>query len=167
MNHHLNLHYAGEAGRTKLLQRLRCALVIFILLLALSGITAFPLVTEIDFLFEHKEWFPGFLMQWIAELHRDIHKTPAPMLYGTDWLAFAHIVISLFFIPVYINPVKYKVNLRVGMAACVLIAPLAFICGPLRSIPFFHQLIDCSFGLFGFLLLLYIHKKINRLEKEL
>jgi hypothetical protein len=99
MNHHLNLHYAAEAGRTKTLGRLRFALILFILLLALSGITAFPLVAEIDFLFEHKEWFPGFLMQWIAELYRAIHKTPTPMLYGTDWLAFGHIVISLFFIP--------------------------------------------------------------------
>src|SRR6218665_1268987 len=106
MNHSLNLHYAAEAGRTRTLRRLRSALAIFIVLLALSGITAFPLVTEIDFLFAHKDWFPGFLMQWIAEVHRAIHKTPATLLYGTDWLAFAHLVIGLFFIPVCIDPVK-------------------------------------------------------------
>jgi hypothetical protein len=147
--------------------KLRLALAAFIALLVLSGVTAFPVITEIDFLFEHKNIFPGFLMQWIAELYRAIHKTPPAVLYGTDWLAFAHIVIALFFIPVYANPVKYKINLQVGMAACILVFPLAFICGPVRGIPFFHQLADCSFGLFGFLLLLFIHKKINHLEKGL
>lgn len=86
------------------------------------------------------------------------------MLYGTDWLAFAHIVISLFFIPVILKPIHYKHNLIVGIISCVLIFPLAFVCGPIRGIPFFHQLIDCLFGLFGFLYLYFILRKINQLE---
>jgi hypothetical protein len=35
------------------------------------------------------------------------------------------------------------------MIACVAIIPLAFICGPIRQIPFYWRLIDCSFGVFG------------------
>ncbi|MES2681521.1 MAG: hypothetical protein V4635_16620 [Bacteroidota bacterium] len=138
----------------------------FILLLVLSGVTAFPLQTEIDFLFLHRDTFPDFLEQWVIQLYNNIHATPAVMLYGTDWLAFAHIIIALFFIPVFLDPVKHKVNLQIGMVACLLIFPLAFVCGPVRNIPFFHQLIDCSFGLFGFLYLAYILKKINRLNTQ-
>lgn len=145
------------------MRSIRLHLAGFMALLLLSGITAFPLLTEIDFLFLHRNVFPSFLTGWIEQLYGNIHQTPAVMLYGTDWLAFAHIIISLFFIPVYINPVQYKANLLVGMTACLLVFPLAFICGPVRGIPFFHQLIDCSFGVFGFLYLYYILKKINRL----
>jgi hypothetical protein len=145
------------------MKSIRIHLAGFTALLVLSGISAFPVITEIDFLFNNIDIFPRFMLEWIAWLHYVIHETPRLMFYGTDWLAFAHIVIGLFFIPVYIDPVKYKINLRIGMAACFLVFPLAFICGPIRGIPFFHQLIDCCFGLLGFLYLYYILRKINTL----
>ena len=31
----------------------------------------------------------------------------------------------------------------------VLVVPLALICGPIRGIPFYWRLIDCSFGVLG------------------
>jgi hypothetical protein len=31
----------------------------------------------------------------------------------------------------------------------MLVVPLALVCGPLRGIPFYWQLIDCSFGVLG------------------
>lgn len=145
------------------MKTIRLHLIAFAALLVLSGITAFPVQQEIDFLFRNKDVFPGFMMQWIAQLHGVIAKTPELMLYGTDWLAFAHIIIALFFVPVYLHPQRYKTNVLVGIAACLLVFPLAFICGPARGIPFFHQLIDCAFGLLGGLYLYYILKKINRL----
>jgi hypothetical protein len=130
----------------------------------LSGITAFPIQIEIDFLLDNINLFPGTFKVWILRLYHTIHSTPEIMFYGTDWLAFAHIVISLFFIPVYFDPIKHKVNLYIGMIACILIFPLAFICGPIRNIPFFHQLIDCSFGLIGILYLSFILKLVNKLN---
>lgn len=139
-------------------------LLVFIILLLLSGVTAFPIHTEMDFLFKHKQWFPGFLEQWIEFLNTQISSTPQVMFYGTDWLAFAHIVISLFFIPVYFNPVQHRVNVVIGMIACISVFPIAFICGPIRQIPFFHQLIDCAFGVFGFLYLYFIHSKIKSIS---
>ena len=148
------------------MKTIRLHLTGFITLLVLSGITAFPLIAEIDFLYAHRAIFSITLTHWIDQLYNDIHQTPTVMLYGTDWLAFAHIVIGLFFIPVYYNPLQYRANMLVGMAACLLIFPLAFICGPIRNIPFFHQLIDCSFGVLGFLYLYYILKKINRLKNN-
>ena len=139
-------------------------LSLFIVLLLLSGITAFPIRSEINYLFAIKTVFPLFMQNWIAQLQSTIAHTPDIMLYGTDWLAFAHIVISLFFIPVLLDPQKHKINLLAGMLACLLILPLAFVCGPVRGIPFFHQLIDCAFGLIGFVYLFFIYKKINQLK---
>lgn len=146
------------------MKTIRLHLVVFISLLLISGITAFPLQMEIDFLYSQRHLFSVTLATWIEKVHITLHQTPDISMYGTDWLAFAHIIISLFFIPVYRQPLIYKVNLKVGMAACLLVFPLAFICGPIRGIPFFHQLIDCSFGLIGFLYLWYILFKINRLN---
>ena len=146
------------------MKTIRLHLSVFILLLIISGITAFPITTEINYLFAVRNAFPLFFTQWIEQLHASIHQTPDVMLYGTDWLAFAHIIISLFFIPVYSNPIQHKVNIYIGMIACVLVFPLAFICGPIRGIPFFHQIIDCLFGLLGVLYLYFILKKINQLQ---
>lgn len=149
------------------MKTIRFHLVLFVVILALSGITAFPIQTEINFLYTHLHSFPSFLHDWITQLYNNIHSTPEVMFYGTDWLAFAHIIIALFFVPVYLDPIKYKVNLYTGMTACLMIFPLAFICGPIRSIPFFHQLIDCSFGVIGILYLYFILRKINKLENTL
>ena len=49
------------------------------------------------------------------------------------------------------------------MIACVLIVPLALICGPLRGIPPFWQLIDCSFGVFGIIPLWLCRNAILRI----
>jgi hypothetical protein len=86
------------------------------------------------------------------------------MAYGTDWLAFGHLVIALFFVPVWISPHQYRANVDVGIAACVLVVPLALICGPIRGIPFYWQLTDCAFGLVAIVPLLWIRRLIGRLR---
>ena len=148
----------------KNLTKIRVAIVVFVSLLILSGVTAFPLRTEMDFLIAHKNSFPDSLANWIQKVYDSVKQTPDVILYGTDWLAFAHIIIALFFVPVYIDPVRYKANLVVTMTACGAVFLLAFICGPIRNIPFFHQLIDCSFGLLGFIPLWFVYKKMGQLE---
>lgn len=147
-------------------RKINLLLSTFISLLILSGITAFPIKTEIEYLSAVKYVFPDFMANWIDELHELINATPTVMFYGTDWLAFAHIIISLFFIPLFKNPIQHQVNLKIGIIACFAIFPLAFICGPIRNIPFFQQLIDCSFGIIGFAFLLYINSLINTLKNE-
>ncbi len=146
-------------------KQIRGLLLVFIILLALSGITAFPLHAEADFMLRHISYFPNGFHAWIYRIHHAVYTASPLMHYGTDWLAFAHLIIALFFIPVYINPVKYCINLRIAQVACLLVFPLAFICGPIRGIPFFHQLIDCSFGVIGFLLLAFTYQRIQHLEK--
>jgi hypothetical protein len=139
-------------------------LIFFMVALIFSGITAFPLKLEIKLLSKIQHFFPSFISKWISHLEEVINNSPLEMMYGTDWLAFAHIIIALFFIPVYQKPIQYQLNLKIGMLACILVFPLAFICGPIRDIPFFHQLIDCSFGLFGFIYLKNINQNIESLK---
>ncbi|MCE3294844.1 MAG: hypothetical protein K0R65_558 [Crocinitomicaceae bacterium] len=141
-------------------------LIAFMTILILSGVTAFPIDSEMNWLYMNRSFFPDNISDWIFSIWRDIQNTPDTLFYGTDWLAFAHIIISLFFIPVYRNPVKHQVNLHIGMIACLAVFPLAFICGPIRGIPFAHQLIDCSFGVIGFAVLFFINNQINRLKHE-
>jgi Na+/melibiose symporter-like transporter len=52
-----------------------------------------------------------------------------------------------------------------GMVSCLLIIPLALIAGAVRGIPWFWQLIDISFGVFGIIPLMVCYRKIKRLEK--
>jgi len=134
------------------LKRVRRCIWIVIIGLALSGITAFPLETELGFINGHLTWLPLAMQQWISNIYFTLHKVNRqyPYLgYGTDWLAFAHIMLAILFIGILKDPVKNIWVIEFGMLACVLIIPLAFIAGLIRHIPFFWRLIDCSFGVFG------------------
>jgi hypothetical protein len=160
--------------QARLLFKIRALVVFFIAGLVLSGVTAFPLLKELEMLASllgiARDGVPadysGF-QHWIALIREGLRETYAkyPFIgYGTDWLAFGHIVIALFFLPVYRDPMRYSGNLRVGVIACFLVIPLALICGPIRGIPFYWQLVDCSFGVLGILPLLFALHLIRRLS---
>lgn len=156
-------------------RRIRGWMIVFIAGLVISGVTAFPLVPEIHLLARligatgAPESYPaGGVLWWIATVRTGIEvaDTRFPFLfYGTDWLAFGHIVIALFFIGPLRDPVRNVFVLRAGIAACVLVWPLALICGPIRGIPFWWQLIDCSFGVLGMVPLLICLRDVRRLEE--
>jgi hypothetical protein len=140
----------------------------------LSGVTAFPLLHELELLARMlgipAEVPPGALSGlqfWIATVRdglRSIHAEYPWLAYGTDWLAFGHIVIALFFIGPWRDPVPNVWVLKIGLIACAGVLPLALICGPIRGIPFYWRLIDCSFGVCGALPLLYCLKLTRRLR---
>ncbi len=48
-----------------------------------------------------------------------------------------------------------------SMIACILVIPLALICGSIRGISFLGQLIDCSFGIFGIIPLRILRNDIK------
>lgn len=148
------------------IKQIRILVILFIISLALSGITAFPLSSEMNFLETQKELFPSLFGNWISEVNKAIKQTDSVVLYGTDWLAFAHLIIASFFIGVYKDPVKNKFIVQIGIIACFAVFPLAFICGPIRGIPLFHQIIDCCFGIIGLIPLTIIYKKIKQLEQN-
>ena len=143
----------------------------FIVLLILSGVTAFPLQWEMSLANDFMLSLPSnnLLSEWYFKVSQGLNETwdKYPFIaYGTDWLAFAHIVIAVAFIGPFRDPVRNIWVIEFGMIACLMIFPLAFIAGPIRGIPLFWQLIDCSFGVFGSILLYYICRKIKILENS-
>lgn len=158
----------------QLLRRYRLVLGLFIAGLIASGVTAFPLLHELELLARMlgipADATPAALSGlqfWIATVRdglRDVHASYPWLAYGTDWLAFSHIIIALFFIGPWRDPVANAWVLHVGLVACAAVIPLAMICGPIRGIPFYWQLIDCSFGVFGAVPLLYCLKLTERLR---
>lgn len=161
-------------GREALRRRIRIWLVVFIVGLVLSGLTAFPLVTELRWADELlrsgaspvADRLPG-LVEWIGRAREGLEATDAKypfVLYGTDWLAFAHLVIAVAFYGPFRDPVRNIWVIDFGMIACAGIIPLALICGPIRGILFYWQLIDMSFGVFGVIPLLVVRRMIKRLE---
>jgi hypothetical protein len=140
----------------------------FMVLLILSGITAFPLEWEIRLFDPYVPLLPGNLKEWYHKVSAGIRETNARypfMAYGTDWLAFAHLVIAVIFIGVWKDPVRNIWILQFGMISCVMVFPLAFICGPVRGIPFFWQCIDCSFGIIGLIPLYICYRWTRQLEQ--
>jgi hypothetical protein len=85
------------------------------------------------------------------------------IFYGTDWLAFAHVVIAVAFWGPLRDPIKNIWVVEFGMIACVMVIPLAMIFGPIRGIPFFWRLADCSFGVFGIIPLWLVRNDIRRI----
>ena len=154
----------------KLRKQIKNLIILFIVGLAISGITAFPIESELAIVNANTSSFPDYFQNWINEVYLAVKSTNEnyPYLsYGTDWLAFAHIVIAVAFIGPVKDPVKNIWVIQFGMIACVMVFPLAFISGAIRGIPLYWQLIDCSFGVFGIALLYLCHRWILRLEKIL
>ena len=152
---------------TQLRQRIKNLLLLFIIGLVLSGITAFPIESQLAVLNAHNSFLPESLELWINQVYfavKDTNTNYPYLSYGTDWLAFAHLVIAVAFIGPLRDPVKNIWVIQFGMIACIMVFPLAFIAGALRGIPFYWQLIDCSFGVFGFVLLYWCYRNILKLE---
>jgi len=150
----------------------RILLALFILGLALSGLTAFPLIMEVNIL--ERIMGRGSIVEsiwpamahWISFVHQGLNEVNNKypfMFYGTDWLAFAHITIAISFLGQLRDPVRNIWVVEFGMIACVLLIPLALICGPIRGLPYFWIIIDCSFGVFGIIPLVIAHRNIKRI----
>jgi hypothetical protein len=155
------------------LTRIRVWLILFVAGLVLSGVTAFPLGAESRLLVNlvHADWSPvpaqlPALVAWLDRVQDGIAQTNGQfpfMAYGTDWLAFAHLVIAVAFWGPIKDPVRNIWVVQFGMIACVGVIPLALIAGPIRGIPWWWQLIDMSFGVIGIIPLLFAHAQIRRL----
>jgi hypothetical protein len=156
------------------LRAIRVWLVIFIVGLVVAGVTAFPLVAELNFAsgvlhsmgFQHV--LPS-LVAWIDRVHAGLDATNARypfIFYGTDWLAFAHLMIAVAFIGPLRDPVRNIWIVQFGMIACICVVPLAAIAGPIRGIPLGWELIDMSFGVIGIIPLIIVYRLVRRLERE-
>lgn len=154
-------------------RRIRWLLSLFALALLLSGLTAVPLVWEVGVL-DHwmgpgtslSQWWPA-MSQWISKIHAGLNDTQSEhpfLFYGTDWLAFAHVVLAIAFWGPIRDPIRNVWVIHFGMIACILVLPTALVMGPLRGIPSFWQWIDCSFGIVGIIPLWLSHEYVRRLN---
>ncbi|MGC0374505.1 hypothetical protein [Streptomyces sp. SAI-229] len=160
------------SDRAALLKGIRAWLAFFVVCLVLSGATAFPLVHELRWTegvlrsLGAPEYLPG-LMEWIERVRDGLDVADAEypfLLYGTDWLAFAHLVIAVAFYGPYRDPVRNIWVIEFGMIACAGVIPLALICGPVRGIPFWWSVIDMAFGVFGVIPLYAVRRRVKQLE---
>ena len=88
------------------------------------------------------------------------------LFYGTDWLAFGHFMIALVFVGALRDPVRNRWLFDFGLMACGLVIPFAIVFGELRGIPVWWRLIDCSFGVVGFMPLWFCRKWALELERS-
>ena len=149
---------------------------LFIIGLFLSGATAIPLRTGVDWLAQVTGADLATLPQasarpdwaiWLLKVQKALHETDAQypfLFYGTDWLAFGHFVIAIAFIGALRDPVRNRWLFDFGLIACVLVIPYALVFGAVRGIPFWWRLIDCSFGAFGFVPLWFCRTWARELE---
>ena len=154
-----------------ILRSIRLWLILFIIGLALSGLTAFPLDHELAWLAAFTTahlLLPQGIIDWITRVHLALADTNTryPYLaYGTDWLAFAHLVLAVAFMGPYRDPVRNKWVIQFGLIACAAVPLLAFIAGPIRGIPLYWRLIDSCFGLFGCIPLLIALRRTTQFEQ--
>jgi hypothetical protein len=156
----------------QLLRSIRIWLTVVILGLILSGITAFPLQRELHLLVRiatqlNLPLHAPTLNPWLVRVSDALTDTDVryPFLaYGTDWLAFAHLVIAVAFVGPWRDPFRNQWIITWGLIACASVPLLALIAGPLRGIPLYWRFIDCSFGLICCLPLLAIRRLIAQLE---
>ena len=135
--------------------------------MVLSGVTAFPLLHELNWLVNLRDGANTGFDRWILTVRDGLSDTyqKYPWVgYGTDWLAFSHLVIAIFFIGPFIDPIRNRWVIYAGLVACMLVLPFAFICGGARHIPIGWRFIDCSFGVLGALPLLYVLKVSRRIR---
>lgn len=144
------------------MKRIQKLSLIFMVGMFLSGLSAIPLVAELDFAREAMKLL-GVEIAWVFKVHNALIDTSAKypfLFYGTDWLAFAHFLFALLFVGVYKDPLRNIWVTKFCIIACFLIFPFAFIMGSIRGIPIYWQLIDCSFGVIG-LMILYTIKRLT------
>ena len=144
----------------------RILLLIFIVCLLVSGMTAIPVHAELSFL---EEYFSAtsWIGYWIREVHsayNEVSEQHPFLFYGYDWLAFAHFILAILFIGPYRDPVRNIWVIQFGLISCLLIIPFAFTAGYFRGIPIGWRLIDCSFGIVGFLVLQKVLIQVKRFD---
>ena len=166
----------NEAEQRLQLRRIRWLVGLFIAGLVLSGATAIPLEGEVSWLAmvtgAHErlgqsstpEW-----AEWLCRVEAALQEMNAkhPFIhYGGDWLAFGHFVIAIAFIGAWRDPVRNRWLFDFGLVACGLVIPYALTFGALRGIPFWWQLIDCSFGILGAIPLWLARRCMRKLTSE-
>ncbi len=148
------------------LRRIRICMVVVIVGLFLSGVTAFPLEHEVRWGCEMLG-IPAGAASWLGRVREGLEQTNQryPFLaYGTDWLAFAHLALAVLFIGPYRDPARNVWVIDFGLIACGGVVLLAMIAGPVRGIPLGWRCIDSSFGVLAAAPLWIARRDVGRLS---
>jgi hypothetical protein len=144
----------------RLRARIRAWTLFFMAGLVISGATAVPIQSEVqlgekllgqDFAAGGRT--PAPVAAWLRTVRDGVDTTAAHapfMFYGTDWLAFGHVVVAIAFIGALRDPIRNRWLYQFGMVACALVPVWALVFGTLRGIPEWWQVIDSAFGVVGF-----------------
>jgi hypothetical protein len=145
----------------RLRSRIRAWTIFFMCGLFISGVTALPIRTEVALgaMLLGKDFAAGGAMPsqvaaWLRTVRDAVETTArdAPlMFYGTDWLAFGHLVVGLAFVGALRDPVRNRWLYQFGMLACALVPIWALVFGHIRGIPVWWRMIDAAFGVVGFI----------------
>jgi hypothetical protein len=150
----------------------RGCLIVVIAGLAISGVTAFPLTAELGLASSVLHGVPPVvpgLVTWVDRVHAALVASDArtPFLaYGTDWLAFAHLVIAVAFVGALRDPVRNVWIVVWGMIAAVAVIPLAVVAGRVRGLPGGWTVIDCAFGVLAMVPLVIAFVQVRRLQRD-
>ncbi len=147
----------------------RIWLALFSAALIVSGLTAIfareglrllaPLFAEGGAI--HSIWPP--MAGWLSLVQQAIEQTHDRypfLLYGYDWLAFGHFIISIPFIMALRDPIRHSWVITYGIAACVAVLPFAIVFGAIRGIPVFWRAVDTLFGIGGMAVLLILRRQL-------
>jgi hypothetical protein len=149
------------------MKRIKTLIVLFQIGMFFSGITAFFIPWGIDLIMDSTIFENTSLHPWLTSVQLGIHDVDSRyqfFFYGTDWLAFAHVLFAILFIGAYRDPIRNKWLFQFGIIASILIFPLALIMGYTRGIPIQWQLMDCCFGVVAGVLLYFTLRIIKRYE---
>jgi hypothetical protein len=159
----------------KRLARIRRWTVFFIVGLVLSGATAIPIPTQLEFgvrvLGEDLAAggaIPEGTAAWLRTLRDGIRTTSAQapfMFYGTDWLAFGHFMIALAFVGAVRDPIRNRWLYQFGMLGCMAVPVWAFVFGSIRGIPTWWRVVDASFGVVGFVPMWLCDRWVSGIEE--
>src|SRR5450759_1973723 len=121
------------AGEQTLRRRIKALTLFFIVGLVISGATAIPLRTGVDWLVHitgaelatlpRSPSPPDTWARWLLKVQTALQETEAkfPFLYyGTDGLAFGHFVIAVAFIGALRDPIRNRWLFDFGILACAL-----------------------------------------------
>src|SRR5687767_8101626 len=115
--------------QNKQLKLIRKLILAFIIILFLSGLTAIPIDAELSFLLPlfAEDTQIHIWLQKVLVAYREVNNEAPFLMYGYDWLAFAHFILAILFIGPFRDPVRNIWVLQFGLISCVLVLPLAFI----------------------------------------
>lgn len=157
----------ATSTESNLRRKIKAALILTIVGLIISGLSAFPLLLELKIALHFKHFLPTFLIQWWMQVMQAIkytHDNYPLVLYGYDWLGFAHFLIAIAFFGPLRDPIKNQWVVQWGMIASALTIVMALIAERFRDIPFFWSVIDAVIGVGAFIILWLANKWINELK---